>query len=80
MSYVTCKELIDFLDDYVAGEIGGARLSLFERHLSRCPSCVAYLSSYRTTIALARSSADATTLPPDLVAAILDAVARNTNR
>lgn len=80
-SYVTCKELIEFLDDYIAGEVAGPRLELFERHLSRCPSCLAYLNTYRRTITLARAAApDATTLPPELVTAILEAVARNTDR
>lgn len=79
-SYVTCKELIGFLDDYVAGEVAAPRVELFERHLSRCPSCRAYLETYRTTITLARSAApDATTLPPELLTAILSAVSRNTD-
>ena len=82
MSYITCRELISFLDDYLAGEVAGPRLELFERHLSRCASCREYLKSYRETIRLARA---ATThpaveeVPPELLTAILDTVARNTN-
>ena len=50
----TCKELIEFLDDYVAGELPSDRAAGFKWHLSRCPSCVAYLASYRETIRIAQ--------------------------
>ena len=81
MSYVTCKELIGFLDDYVEGSVSGARLALFERHLAACESCRAYLASYRTTVALTRSAThpEAADLPAELLTAILSAVARNTS-
>ena len=75
MSYVTCKELIDFLDDYVAGEVPPARRHEFERHLSVCPSCVEYVKSYRDTIQLARRAyPDPAEIPPDLLAALLRSI------
>jgi len=75
---VTCEELIDFLHAYLDGELAEERRRLFERHLERCPSCVAYLESYRSTIALARESAapvepEPAELPDELVQAILAA-------
>lgn len=82
MSYVTCRELIEFLDEYVAGELAADRSGEFERHLRVCPSCRAYLNSYRETIALARA---ATThppiedIPPEVLTAVLATIARNTN-
>lgn len=81
MSYITCKELIDFLDDYVADDLEPSRRIEFERHLRVCPSCRAYLASYRETIRLTRGvwAADPTTLPPELMTAILATVTRNTN-
>ena len=48
----------------------------FERHLSVCPSCVAYLETYERTIALARTSSDEPVpedVPESLVRAILAA-------
>ena len=75
MSYITCKELIDFLDDYVAGEVPPARRHEFERHLSVCPSCVEYVKSYRDTIQLARRAyPDPAEIPPDLLAALLRSI------
>lgn len=78
--YITCRQLIEFIEEYLAGDIDGTRREDFERHLKVCPSCRAYLQSYRETIALARGAFnDPTTLPPELMAAILATVARNTN-
>ena len=51
----------------------------FERHLTACPSCVAYLKSYEQTMQLGQSLAAADSdelpedVPEDLVAAILKA-------
>lgn len=54
--YLTCQEVITFLFEYLAGEISEERARDFERHLAICPSCVAYLESYRDTIRLGRES------------------------
>ncbi|TWT45938.1 hypothetical protein RAS1_23740 [Phycisphaerae bacterium RAS1] len=75
---MTCREIFDFLMSYDAGELPVDELRAFENHLSVCPPCVAYLKSYRTTIALARAAggdeADpCRDVPPDLVRAILAA-------
>lgn len=69
----TCRELIEFLDDYCAGELPAERVDGFERHLSRCPSCVAYLASYRETIRAARhaTTVEIEDIPPDVLTAIL---------
>lgn len=73
--YITCRELITFLDHYVGGELPPAKAAEFERHLSVCPSCVAYLATYKETIALAQHSMGDSEIddsaPEDLVLAIL---------
>jgi len=53
---MTCKEFIEFLFDYVSGELPKAQKALFEQHLSVCSSCVAYLSNYRDTLALSKAA------------------------
>jgi anti-sigma factor RsiW len=72
---IVCKEVIAFLDDYVAGELATERRTQFDRHLQLCDSCVAYLDSYRKTIILARASIEE--LPPELITAILATITRN---
>jgi anti-sigma factor RsiW len=47
---MTCKELIDFLDEYVEGGLSAARRRQFERHLAVCEDCVNYLASYKQTM------------------------------
>jgi anti-sigma factor RsiW len=51
--YITCRELIDFLDRYVDGELPAPTARRFEEHLAVCAACVEYLHSYRETIRLA---------------------------
>jgi anti-sigma factor RsiW len=81
---VTCREFAEFIADYLSGELPGDARASFERHLGNCPTCVAYLSNYRDTIALGRTAfakddadADADAgvpgdVPDDLIRAILD--------
>lgn len=75
---MTCKELVEFLDDYVSGEVSPTERETFDRHLGECRQCRAYLASYRSTIELAKRSgveteADAEQMPDGLVRAILAA-------
>ncbi len=51
--YITCRELIDFLDRYVDGELPPFMATKFKEHLEVCAACVEYLHSYRETIRLA---------------------------
>jgi anti-sigma factor RsiW len=73
---VTCREFTDFIDGYLSGELSAEETALFERHMSRCPNCHAYLANYRKTIdlerrALAEGEKDLPDVPDDLVNAIL---------
>jgi anti-sigma factor RsiW len=69
----TCQQLIAFLDDYVAGDLPADQSEGFEWHLARCPSCLAYLASYRDTIRAAQhaSALEIEDIPPELLTAIL---------
>lgn len=49
---MTCRELIDFLADYLDGTLPAGERSVFEQHLRVCPQCVDYLNAYRTTVRL----------------------------
>ena len=65
MPELTCREFIDFLDDYIEGKQAADVRAKFEHHLVDCPYCVDYLRIYRDTISLAR---DACTADPSLPA------------
>lgn len=73
---VTCEALITFLFEYLSGELPPERESAVERHLANCPSCVAYLRSYREAVRLGRSAMRSderpTELSPELVRALLE--------
>lgn len=75
--YITCRELLDFLYDYVEGTLPAPTLFEFERHLAVCPSCVNYLASYRHTRTIGRLAhrpdEDGADLPEALVQSILAA-------
>lgn len=61
---MNCKELVDFLLDYLAGELPDGVRQHFELHLAACPPCVAYLKTYERTVQLGRAAfAD----PPEAV-------------
>ncbi len=76
---MTCEELIDFLMDYVDGDLPPSEQHRFERHLGLCTDCAAYLTSYRETVRLGkmicRPGEDELPpdIPEDLVQAILEA-------
>ncbi len=76
---ITCREFVEFLDDYLAGSLPEDRRAEFNDHLAQCPPCVAYLSSYRAAIelgrvALARSETPVpAAVPESLVQAVLAA-------
>jgi anti-sigma factor RsiW len=78
---MTCRELLPFLADYLAGALDARTRARFEAHLADCPACVDYVRSYRETIRLAKdvftpAGDAATTMPAELVGAILDATRR----
>ena len=74
---LTCRELADFLADYLGGELGADERRVFEAHLAECPECVDYLRGYAETIRLARDAyADDRApagVPDQLMRAILEA-------
>jgi anti-sigma factor RsiW len=76
---LTCREIADFLLEYLSGELDATVQVAFAGHLARCPHCVAYLESYRATVRLARSlgrplpDAAPEPVPEDLIAAVLAA-------
>ena len=55
-SVLSCRELVSFLDDYLAEELPPERRAVSERHLALCDDCRRYLQSYRATVELSRAA------------------------
>jgi anti-sigma factor RsiW len=76
---MTCREVADFVGDYVSGDLPDATRRRFDWHLVTCRNCRRYLATYRATIAagrtaFARPDADADGMvPEELIRAILAA-------
>jgi len=75
---MTCRELVEFLADYMAGELPAKVRRVFEAHLAECPECATYLRGYADAIRLARACAETddavpAEVPERLVRAILAA-------
>jgi anti-sigma factor RsiW len=76
---VTCRELADFIGDYLSGELPADARAEFEHHLRLCPNCRRYLAGYEATVALGKAAFDdenaavPADVPEELVQAILDA-------
>jgi anti-sigma factor RsiW len=74
--YITCEEVITFLLAYLSKELPPEKEHEFERHLAVCPSCVAYIETYRTTVSLGQRACalDDDEAPPELGEALLSAI------
>ncbi len=77
---LSCREFVEFLDDYVEGRLPAERRAVFERHIVLCGDCAKYLDGYRKTLSAARmalrgdeSALSDAALPEDLIRAILAA-------
>lgn len=72
---MTCRELEEFLMDYVSNELPAETRDPFEVHLARCPNCVEYVHQYRITIEAGQKAFcvddDLPEVPEELVRAIL---------
>jgi anti-sigma factor RsiW len=75
---LSCREFIEFLNDYIDQQLDLERRAVFDRHLAICPDCTAYLDSYRKTMQLSVTALSGGVLPVEplpekLVHAILAA-------
>jgi len=75
---MNCREFVEFVMEYLEGDLGDRERAVFEGHIEDCPPCLTYLDTYRETVRLGRSvcgpdddvPAD---VPEELVQAILAA-------
>ncbi len=78
---MTCREIVEFLADYLEGSLSEADRAAFEQHLDVCPDCVAYLTTYAATPNVLREaffeSVEPPKLPPELAEVVLQALQRH---
>ncbi len=74
--FVTCEEVITFLLEYLTKELDSEEEGHFERHLAICPSCVAYLKTYKEAMRLGRDAmrSESDAPPPELGAELVRAI------
>lgn len=75
---ISCRELVEFLAEYVEGTLPIREREAFEEHLRVCPPCVDYVKMYRATIELGKAACGGAAgapppMPPELKRAILEA-------
>jgi anti-sigma factor RsiW len=68
-----CDRVYELLFDYVADGLDPADRALVAGHLDDCPSCDAYLDSYRKAVLLARRLPEEPP-PPELLQRLLAAL------
>jgi len=84
MTQLTCREVVEFLSDYLDHALAPAQHHAFEHHLAACDACVVYVRSYEQTVRLGKAAFDDLDaaaderLPPGLVDAIVAARRRGT--
>ncbi|MBI2834864.1 MAG: zf-HC2 domain-containing protein [Acidobacteria bacterium] len=60
-----CSRVVTLLLDYLEGRLLPAVRAELDEHLSRCPSCVSQVRTYRSTVSLLKSLREED-LPPEL--------------
>ena len=48
--YLTCRELVELVTDYLEGALPPDERARFEEHVMTCPSCHAHIDQMRRTI------------------------------
>ncbi len=73
---MTCREFVDFLLDYDAGELSAAQRTSFDAHMAECPPCIAYLETYRQAVVLGKAAFEASdeTIPDEVPERLVEAI------
>ena len=49
---LTCKEVVELVNDYLSAVMPAADRARFADHLAECPACTTYLEQLKTTVEL----------------------------
>ncbi len=48
---LACREMVEFVTDYLEGRLAESDCERFEAHLAKCDACTAYVDQMRQTLA-----------------------------
>ena len=51
---MNCEEFHRFMAEYLDGDLCGEQHDFFHDHIERCPPCVDFLESYKSTVDIAK--------------------------
>ena len=72
---MNCREFVEFIIDYLDGELPADQASVFEEHMHLCPPCIEYLQSYRTSVKLSADVCRCTDeVPPEVPEKLVQAI------
>lgn len=71
-----CTDIVALLADFVEHHLPPEVHDQLERHLAKCPRCVAQLKTYESTVSLLRSIREED-LPPELRCTLKSFIDRN---
>ena len=75
---ITCRELADFIQGYLDGELSVRERLAFRMHLALCRACRAYLKTYEEAVRMGKQAFDTSSdaipedVPEDLVKAVME--------
>jgi hypothetical protein len=64
-SEIECRQIAELLGDYIDGSLPNRLRELIDFHIDGCQPCVAFINTYRGTIAATRSLPD-TPMPAEM--------------
>jgi anti-sigma factor RsiW len=79
MSELTCRDVVEFMMNYIEGGLDARQRAELESHLTLCDDCVAYLRQYEDAVRVGKVAFERpegpadSRLPKGLVQAILAA-------
>ena len=78
---MTCRQLIEFIEAYLEGELPPLKAAAFKLHLLLCSDCRAYLATYRQTIEMSKLAMTPdepvpAEVPPRLIKAIRESISK----
>ena len=73
--HLTCRDVVEILNDYIDGALDDEQRDELERHLVACEGCLAYLDQLRAVTRVA-GTLRADDVPAPMMDALLDAFRR----